>query len=68
VHHPNTAGDGGSLERGGMLEIMRNGATILVDQFPPPQRAIFDLARLNGPRASPSWQPPADRVNKESQR
>jgi hypothetical protein len=52
----------------GMLEIMRNVATILVDQFPPPQRAIFDLARLNGPRASPSWQPPADRVNNESQR
>ena len=32
----------------GLLEIMKSGATTLVDQFRPRQRAIFDLARQWG--------------------
>lgn len=34
----------------GLLEIMKSGATTLVDQFRPRQRAIFDLARRWGLR------------------
>ena len=34
----------------GLLEIMKSGATILVDQFRPRQRAIFDFARQWGLR------------------
>lgn len=35
----------------GLLEVLRSGATTMVDQFRPPQRVILELARDWGPQA-----------------